>query len=101
MVEYTGIVSTDENGVIVSADIMDSSSTESHDEEFIKERATSTNGGKNRNSGGNRKWSEKFGTLEDFDRSFWRRKMITRVTQYKLLSLRARFPFGTTLFSNF
>ena len=90
--------------MIVSADIMDSSSTESHDEEFIKERATSTNGGKNRDSGGNRKWSDKFGTLEDFDRSFWRRKMITRVTQYfalhvvKLLSLRARSPLGTTLF---
>ena len=100
------IVSADENGVIVSADIMDSSSTESHDEEFIKERATSTNGGKNCDSGGNRKWSEKFGTLEDFYRSFWRQKMITRVTQYialrmhavKLLSLQARSPFGTTLF---
>ncbi len=52
----------------VSADIMDSSSTESDDEEFIKELATSKNGSKNRDSGGNRKWSEKFGTLEDFDR---------------------------------
>ncbi len=52
--------------MIVSADIMDSSST---DEEFIKELATSKNGGKNRDSGGNRKWSEKLGTLEDFDRS--------------------------------
>ncbi len=49
----------------VSADIMDSSSTESDDEEFIKERAMS-NGGKNHDSEGNRKWSEKF---EDFDRS--------------------------------
>ncbi len=46
--------------MIVSADIMDSSNTESDDEEFIKELATSKNGGKNRNSGGNRKWSEKF-----------------------------------------
>ena len=63
------LVSTDENGVTVSADIMDSSSTESDDEEFIKERATSKNGGKNRDSRGNRKCSEKFGTLEDFDRS--------------------------------
>ncbi len=50
----------------VSADIMDSSSTESDDEEFIKECARSINGGKNRDSGGR---SEKFGTLEDFDRS--------------------------------
>ncbi len=55
--------------MIASADIMDSSSTESDDEEFIKELATSKNGGKNRDSGGNRKWSDKFGTLEDFDRS--------------------------------
>ena len=53
----------------VSADIMDSSSTESDDEEFIKERATSKNSVKSRDSGGSRKWSEKFGTLEDFDRS--------------------------------
>ena len=58
------VLFTDENGVIVSADIMDSSSTESDDEELsriIKELATSKNGSKNRDSGGNRKWSEKFG----------------------------------------
>ncbi len=76
---------TYENSVIVSADITDSSSTESDDEEFIKERATSKNGGKNRDSGGNRKCSEKFqiGTLEDFDRvpgEMQRRRMITMAT---------------------
>ncbi len=54
------LVTTDENSVIVSADI-NSSSTESDDEEFIKEHAMSKNGGKNRDSGRNRKWSEKFG----------------------------------------
>ena len=63
------LVSTDENGVTVAADIMDFSSTESDDEDFIKERATPKNGDKNRDSGGSRKWPEKFGTLEDFDRS--------------------------------
>ncbi len=33
------VLFTDENGVTISADIMDSSSTESDDEEFIKDRA--------------------------------------------------------------
>ncbi len=53
------LVSTDEKGVTVSADI-NSSSTESDDEKLSRSVPCLKNGGKNHDSGRNRKWSEKF-----------------------------------------